>query len=143
MTTYLCLMSMFCNCYIVAVLLLFYYGLPDTAIRVILIHFCIGQNFLLYNIYNFVRRISDFLCLIYHLCFTCIFYYLSAWGCRWFVVYIRRFIYKFLHVCPLDYTAVAENGKVGPVNQVNHYRWVAVVTPTDLFLFLLFVLLMF
>ena len=69
---------------------------------------------------------------IYHLCFTCIdFYYLSAWGGCWFVVYIRRFIYKFLNVCPFDYTAVAGSGKVGPVNQVNHISWVAVVTPTD------------
>ena len=57
------------------------------------------------------------------------FYYLSS-GC-WFVVYIRRFIYKFLNVCPFDYTAVAVSGKVGPVNQVNHTIWVAVVTPTD------------
>ena len=69
---------------------------------------------------------------IYHLCFTCIdFYYLSAWGGCWFVVYIRRFIYKFLNVCPFDYTAVAGSGKVGSVNQVNHTSWVAVVTPTD------------
>ena len=34
-------------------------------------------------------------------------------------------------MCPIDYTAVAESGKVGPVNQVNHTSWVAVVTPTD------------
>ena len=69
---------------------------------------------------------------IYHLCFTCIdFYDLSAWGGCWFVVYIRRFIYKFLNVCPFDYTAVAGSGKVGPVNQVNHTSWVAVVIPTD------------
>ena len=27
--------------------------------------------------------------------------------------------------------AVAGSGKVGPVNQVNHTSWVAVVTPTD------------
>ena len=33
--------------------------------------------------------------------------------------------------CPFDYTAVAGSGKVGPVNQVNHTSWVAVVTPTD------------
>ena len=40
---------------------------------------------------------------IYHLCFTCTdFYDLSAWGGFWFVVYIRRFIYKFLNVCPFD-----------------------------------------
>ena len=58
-------------------------------------------------------------------------YDLSAWGGCLFVVYIRRFIYKFLNVCPFDYTAVAGSGKVGPVNQVNHTSWVAVVTPTD------------
>ena len=69
---------------------------------------------------------------IYHLCFTCIdIYDLSAWGGCWFVVFIRRFIYKFLNVCPFDYTAVAGSGKVWPVNQVNHTSWVAVVTPTD------------
>ena len=34
-------------------------------------------------------------------------------------------------MCPFDYTAVAGSGKVGPVNQVNHSSWVAVVTPTD------------
>ena len=69
---------------------------------------------------------------LYHLCFTCIdFYDLSAWGGCLFVVYIRRFIYKFSNVCPFDYTAVAGSGKVGPVNQVNHTSWVTVVTPTD------------
>ena len=69
---------------------------------------------------------------IYHLCFTCIdFYDLSAWVGCWFVVYIRRFIHKFLNVCPFYYTAVAGSGKVGPVNQVNHTSWVDVVTPTD------------
>ena len=56
------------------------------------------------------------------------FYDLSAWGGCWFVVYIRRLI---KNVCPFDYTAVAGSGKVGPVNQVNHTSWVAVVTPTD------------
>ena len=45
--------------------------------------------------------------------------------------YIRRFIYKFLYVCPFDYRAVAGSGKVGPVNQVNHTSWVAVVAATD------------
>ena len=40
---------------------------------------------------------------IYHLCLTCNnFYDLSAWGGCWFVVYIRRFIYKFLNVCTFD-----------------------------------------
>ena len=64
---------------------------------------------------------------IYHLCFTCIdFYDLSAWDGCWFVVCIRRFIYKFLNVCP-----VAGSGNVGPVNKVNHTSWVAVVTTTD------------
>ena len=58
------------------------------------------------------------------------FYDLSAWGGCWIVFYIRGFIYKFLNVCPFDYTAVAGSGKVGPVNQVNHTSWVAVVTPT-------------
>ena len=42
------------------------------------------------------------------------FYDLSAWCGCWFVVYIRRFIYKFLNVCPFDCTAVAGSGKVGP-----------------------------
>ena len=33
---------------------------------------------------------------IYHLCLTCVdFYDLSAWGGCWFVVYIKRFVYKF------------------------------------------------
>ena len=56
---------------------------------------------------------------IYYLCCTYIdFYDLSAWGGCWFVVYIRRFIYKYLNVCPFDYTAVAGSGKVGPVNHL-------------------------
>ena len=32
-------------------------------------------------------------------------------GC-WSLVPIRRFIYKFVNVCPFDYTAVAVSGKV-------------------------------
>ena len=46
-------------------------------------------------------------------------------------------LYFFFCVCVcvciqiFDYTAVAGSGKVGPVNQVNHTSWVAVVTPTD------------
>ena len=59
------------------------------------------------------------------------FYDLSARGGCWFVVYIRKFIYKYLNVCAFDYTAVAGIRKVGPVNLVNHTSWVAVVTPTD------------
>ena len=80
-------------------------------------------------------RMSLYIFLLYyinHLCFTCIDCYdLFAWGGCWFVVYIMMFIYKFLNVCPFDYTAVAGSGKFGPVNQVNHTSWVAVVTPTD------------
>ena len=74
--------------------------------------------FLLYYIYHVSLRVS-------------IFNDLSAWDGYWFVVYIRKFITKFLNVCPFDYTAVAGSGKVGPVNQVNHISWVAVVTLTD------------
>ena len=58
------------------------------------------------------------------------FFYLSAWVDFLFVVYIRRFIYKFLNVCPFNNTAVAGSGKVGPVNKVNHTSWMAVSTPT-------------
>ena len=79
--------------------------------------------------YSFYRHL---LYHIYHLSFTCIdFYDLSAWGGCWFVVYIRMFIYKCLNVCPFDFKAVAVSGKVGPVNQVNHTSWMAVVTQTD------------
>ena len=46
------------------------------------------------------------------------FYDLSAWGGCWFVVYIRRFIYKLFNACPFDYTAVAGCVKVGPVNRL-------------------------
>ena len=51
------------------------------------------------------------------MCIDC--YDLSARGGCWFVVYIRRSIYKFVNVCPFDCTAVAVSGKVWPVNQVN------------------------
>ena len=69
---------------------------------------------------------------IHHLCFTCIdFFDLSAWSGCWFVVYIRRFIYKILNVCPFDYTDVVGSGKVGPVNQINHTSWLVIVIPTD------------
>ena len=50
------------------------------------------------------------------MCIDC--YDLSTWDGCWFVVYIRRFIYKFLNVCPFDYTAVAGSGKVRPVNRL-------------------------
>ena len=70
---------------------------------------------------------------IYHLCFTCIdFYDLSVWGGCWFVVYIRRFIYKFLNVCPFDYTAVAGSGKVRrPLTRLTTPVGWLFVTPTD------------
>ena len=58
------------------------------------------------------------------------FYDLSVWCGCWFVVYTRRFIYKFLNVCPFDYTAVAGVGRWAR-KPVNHTSWVAVVTPTD------------
>ena len=51
--------------------------------------------------------------------------WLLVW-CLYKEVYLQIF-----NVCPFDYTAVAGSGKVGPVNQVNHTSWVAVVTPTD------------
>ena len=38
------------------------------------------------------------------------------------------FLYKFLNVCPFDYTAIAGSEKVA---LVNHTNWVAVVTPTN------------
>ena len=46
------------------------------------------------------------------------FYDLSAWGGCWFVVYIRKFIDKFLNVGAFDYTVVAGSGKVGPLNRL-------------------------
>ena len=50
----------------------------------------------------------------------------------WLLVCLyKEAIYKFLNVCPYDYTAVAGSGKVGPVNQVNHTSWMDIVTPTD------------
>ena len=38
---------------------------------------------------------------------------------------------KYLHILVLDYTAVAVNGKVGPVKPVNHTSWMTVVTPSN------------
>ena len=42
-----------------------------------------------------------------------IFYELSTLVGCWSSVYIRRIIYKFLNVCPFDYTAFVISGKVG------------------------------
>ena len=50
----------------------------------------------------------------YHL--TCLcnnFYGLSALVGLWSSAFIRRIIYKFLNVCPYDYTAFANSGKIG------------------------------
>ena len=52
---------------------------------------------------------------IHYLCCLCIDFMTSPLGVAvGFVLYIRRFIYKFLNVCPFDFTAVAVSGKVGP-----------------------------
>ena len=60
------------------------------------------------------------------------FYDLSALVGCWSSVSIRRIIYKFLNVCPFDYTAVAVCGKVERfVNRFTHTIWVTAVTPTD------------
>ena len=40
-------------------------------------------------------------------------------------------LFMYIYMCPFDYMAVAESGKVGLVNQVNYTSWVAIVTPTD------------
>ena len=59
------------------------------------------------------------------------FYNLSAWYGCWFGVYIRIFIYKFLNVCPFDYTAVAGSGKALAGKPVNHTSLMTVATPSD------------
>ena len=43
----------------------------------------------------------------------------------------KKVYLQISNVCHFDYTAVVRNGKVGPVNQVNHTSWVAVVTSTN------------
>ena len=40
-------------------------------------------------------------------------YQISKGSACWSSVFIRRIIYKFLNVCPFDYTAFAVSGKVG------------------------------
>ena len=50
---------------------------------------------------------SHLTCLCYN------FYGLSALVGCWSSAFISRIIYKFLNVCPFDYTAFAINGKVG------------------------------
>ena len=55
-----------------------------------------------------------FLIYFYITIYVCVphFYDLSALVGCWSSVFIRRIIYKFLNVCPFDYTAVAVSGKV-------------------------------
>ena len=81
-------------------------------------------------------RMSLYLFFLYnfhHLCFMCVdFYYLSALDGCWFVVHIRRLIYKFLNVTVFFWLhGCCGEWKGWAVNQVNHTSWVAVVTPTD------------
>ena len=60
------------------------------------------------------------------------FYGLCAFVSCWFSAFIRMIIYKFLNVCPFDYTAFAVSGKVGiPLTSLTTSNWVAIFTPTD------------
>ena len=63
-----------------------------------------------------LRKSSEAIFLIYHYItiYVCVphFYDLSALDGCWSSVSIRRIFYKFLDVCPFDYTAVAVSGKV-------------------------------
>ena len=67
--------------------------------------------------HSLLWRMSFYIFLIY--CFyhlTCLcnnFYGLSAFVGCWFLAFIRMIIYKFLNVCPFDYTAFVVSGKVG------------------------------
>ena len=62
------------------------------------------------------------------ICVCIDFYYLSALvGCLC-LVSIRMIIYGDLNVCRCDSTSFAENGKVGPVRQVNNTNFAAIVT---------------
>ena len=55
-----------------------------------------------------------YILLYYYILYVCVphFYDLSVLVCCWSSVSIRRIIYKFLNVCPFDYTAIAVSGKV-------------------------------
>ena len=66
------------------------------------------------------------------MCLCTTFVYLSALiGCC-SSVSIRMIIYKFLNVCPFDYTDAAVMGKVcALVNRFNDTSGVTDVTPTD------------
>ena len=58
-------------------------------------------------------------------------YDLSAWCGCWFVVYIRKFIYKFFKVCAFLITRLLQEVRRLTSKPVNNTIWVAVVTPTD------------
>ena len=59
------------------------------------------------------------------------FYDLSSWCGCWFVVYIYKEVYLQIFKC-VSFWLHGCCGELegGPVNQVNHTSWVAVVTPT-------------
>ena len=78
---------------------------------------------MVYSSHDLANFLTYFQTLLFHIA-------VSVLQCSNFKMILNS-IYKFLNVCPFDYTAVAGSGKVGPVNQVNHTSWVAVVTPTD------------
>ena len=61
---------------------------------------------------NFIYFYILYILLYYYICLCTTFYDPSALVCCWSSVSIRRIIYKFLNVCPFDYTAVAVSGKV-------------------------------
>ena len=65
--------------------------------------------------HSLLWRISLYICIY---CFITLrlcnnFYGISALVGCWSSAFIRRIIYKFLNVCPFDYTAFALSGKVG------------------------------
>ena len=69
---------------------------------------------------------------IYHLCYTCIdFYDLSALGGCWFIVYIRRFIYKIFKCVSFWLHGCCGKWEGWACKPANRTSWVAVVTPTD------------
>ena len=45
-------------------------------------------------------------------------------------MFYKHLFYKLFNMCLFDSTAVAESGKVGPGNRLNHTNWLVVVMPT-------------
>ena len=77
-----------------------------------------------------VTRYFDILLYYIHVCVPHFYDLYTLVGC-WSLVYIRRIIYKFLNVCPFDYTAFAVSGKVGyPLTGLTTPVW-WLITPTD------------